>query len=310
MIVSPSGRAYSRSEIQRLIAERKKRLRKRLLIFIPAGLAVAGIVVLLLVLFVFGGGMSPEKYRERAGDIHGEVMSGFQKIDTDWISAEYNEEIDFSEAYESLKLSTEEASTDIAEAYQELSALKPPQEMAGLHEELLAYYDTVMIYTDHAEGVFQFVSEWSKIVEEWSSKPWATEKVAENTTPAEIIAYLDEDISSLEACIAQFKALPVPEGFQSMLDDTVKLEDEGRSIIERIKRALINYDDVAFEAASRDMEVFQNSYADKTMAIWEPVMDFREEFWDLMDEGEELGRRLGDRFDNGENNLVTMGVNT
>ena len=273
--------------------EEDKRKKKILLIGLPGLAVVVGAIVALLFLFVFAGGLSPEEYREQAAEIHGQVAKSFILMDSTWTAADVDLDLAYSEGYNALKEEAGTALSEVKAAQVQLNEIKPPDELEALHNDLITFYADAESYLVRADPVFKFVSELMAILEDWGDRPWAVERLTDNSTPAEVIALMDEDLATLDAYIAQFEGLGTPPECENMRAETINCFVEGKGIIERIKRALINYDLVAAEVAFDDMEVFANTYEDRLDMAWQEIDAFQEEFWALVDRGEDLEKELG-----------------
>ena len=231
---APSGTAYTRQDIQRMLEE-DKRKKKILLIGLPGLAVVVGAIVALLFLFVFAGGLSPEEYREQAAEIHGQVAKSFILMDSTWTAADVDLDLAYSEGYNALKEEAGTALSEVKAAQVQLNEIKPPDELEALHNDLITFYADAESYLVRADPVFKFVSELMAILEDWGDRPWAVERLTDNSTPAEVIALMDEDLATLDAYIAQFEGLGTPPECENMRAETINCFVEGKGIIERIK---------------------------------------------------------------------------
>lgn len=290
--VAPSGTAYARQDIQKMLEE-DKRKKKILLIGLPSLAVVVGAIAALLFLFIFGGGLSPEEYKEQALEVHGQVTDSFMVMDGTWTAADVDLDLSYSEGYSALNEESGTALSEVKAAQAQLNEIKPPGELETLHNDLMTFYTDAENYMGRADPVFKFVSEWSAIMEDWDEKPWAVDRLTEDSTPAEVIALMDEDLATMDGCISQFEALETPLECETMKSEAINYFIEYKGMMERMKRALINYDMVAAEVAYNDMEAFANGYEGRFLKMWEGINTFQEEFWALVDRGEALEKELG-----------------
>jgi hypothetical protein len=285
------GAYYTREQLRRLIEEKRQKRKKLILIGIPGVIVIGCIVALILIFFVFGGGLSPEEYNRQAVEIHKEVLAELKNIELDWDSSAVSEE-PFSWWYGKLCTDVDEGLTVLSTSSSSLNELKPPQESASLHEELVSYCQSVEEYMLRAETVFAFAKEWARIWEGWLDTPYAMDRIQENSTPAEAVALIDEDIAIIDDFVSQFNSLACPDNCQNMMDSTVSMLEEEKGLMERFKRALINIDINAYDAVLSDYEYYDNTIEDRIIKLWDDLDAFRNEFWDLVDEGENLEDRL------------------
>jgi predicted RNA-binding Zn-ribbon protein involved in translation (DUF1610 family) len=290
-IASPTGQAYNRVQLRRLIEEDKRKRKKILFISIPAFLVVGCIIALLLMFLVFGG-LSPEEYKQKANQINSKAMAEFDIIEHDWDRSDVNDD-PYSVGYEKLTGDVQLAVPVLQEAQTELNALQPPKETAALHEELSIFYDNMSEYLDRAEPVFTFAKEWSRIWESSFDKPVAMENVKSTSSPAEVVALMDQDIATVSGVIAEFNALNPPADCKNMATGVVSLLGEQKGLMERMKTAVINYDPDAYDAVLADWDIYDSTVTDKIHKLWDDLNSFRNEFWSLVDEGKSLQRKLG-----------------
>jgi len=172
-----------------MVMEKRARRKKLLLVGLPAAIIVFGVVSALLFLFVFGGGLSIDEYRSQVGEKHDDVVLALKGVDQEWLWADVSEE-PYSKCYPAVQSSLVEATTMLEEAQTMLTAIKPPQELNDLHDELTVYYQDLHAYLARADVVLSFLTSWYTITEEATAYSFAMDQSLDrpDADPAEFIS--------------------------------------------------------------------------------------------------------------------------
>ncbi|GEM_PF-6696894 len=245
------GVSVSREQLRRMIEEDRRRRKKILLISIPAALSVCAVVFLLLFFLVFHKGMSPEGYKKEALRVHDSVITKLQAIENGWNRSDYSDK-PYSWWYDKLRDEFNEVASVISQALEELQRLRPPEQCASLAEEALSYYEEAADYAARAVPVFTFAGDWARIWEGWVDTPFVSDGMREDMTPADAVSLIDQDIACIDQVTKSFQELSAPVECSNMLNGVLSLIQEQRTLFERLKRPIINYDVDAFEVLCAD----------------------------------------------------------
>ena len=263
---------YNRDQIRELLQKDKARKKKFLMIGLPVGIIVIGAIALILVLFVFGGGISPEQYKKKALEIHKPVMEELNGVNSEG-------DIDgISQASDALRALFTESANGMEDAIPlfedaeiEIENLKAPESLLSLKDELSAYYRALADYYRASIGAFNFVAAWYSIWEEYLNFSASFDKVRSNMTNAQVAALLNEDISKIAGFISQFQSLTVPAEYQSTIDRTVALISEDKAVLEKYKASYTNSDEKAWDAAQNAQQSFNDQWDSKVDTIFQDL---------------------------------------
>jgi hypothetical protein len=240
---TPNRQGYpTREELRRMVIEKQAKRKKLLLFGIPALVVVFGATFALLFLFVFGGGMSSDEYRNQVGEKHNNVVLALKEVDQEWLWADVSEE-PYSECYPTVQVCVDDAASTIAEAQAALAEIKPPQEVSALHEELAAYYGDVDAYLTRADVVLSFLTNWYAVTEKANDYSYAIDQYDgnPNVAPAEFIGWMDTDIAALNGFLQQASELEAPEECQALTQEYIAMLQDELDIMERIKRVSLSF---------------------------------------------------------------------
>jgi len=290
-----------------MVLEKREKRKKQLFIGIPALVVVLGVVITLLALLVFGGGMSPEEFREHVAEDNNNVVLALKKIDQEWLWADVSEEPS-NECYPIVRDCTQEAIVAVEGAKSALALIEPPEESCELHESLSQYYQDVEAYLEKAKAVFVYLSDWHMITEEANTYVYAVEQVEANpdASPAEFISWMDKDIAALNGFLQRANALQAPEDCKAFAQEYAAMLQEELSILERIKKALINRDWVAYDVAVYDLEDCYNGIEARIADSLQGFMAFYEDFIDLIERGEALREEIKTGVPPRESEIVSV----
>ncbi len=266
-----TGQGYTREQLRRLIEKDRRKKKKLMLLGIPGLLVVGSIVTLLLLLFVFSG-LTPAEYKKQALVVHADVIKAIEGNEVPW-ETDYTAD-SYSSLCATIDANMEASLTTIETAKSTVSELKPPKEVMQLNRDLLIFYDNVESYVQREQAVFAFGKEWSAIWQEWVDTPYATKKLKDVSTAAEAVALFDQDIATIDSFTARLRALNPPPECKNMSDETIAKLQEERVLLDRLKRAQINYDVAAYNAAANDYDYFYQNTSSVMDALLDDLIDF------------------------------------
>jgi hypothetical protein len=239
--------------------------------------------------------LSPAEYKKQALLVHADVMKAIDGNEVNW-EIDYNAD-SYSSLCATIDANMEASLTTIETAKSTVSELKPPKEVMQLNRDLLIFYDNAESYVQREQAVFAFGKEWSAIWQEWVDTPYATDKLNDVSTAAEAVALFDQDIATIDSFTSRLRAINPPPECKNMSDETISKLQEERVLLDRLKRAQINYDVAAYNAAANDYDYFYQNTSSAMDALLDDLIDFYMEGAGLTERGKSLELQLGGTLD-------------
>ena len=275
---------------QAMVGEKPGGRNKALLIGVIGLVLAIAIAVILILVFTMGGGMSPAEYKEEVKPAH----DGFMEFCEGLFDAYDNppEDTSLSEDYTKLTSLGEDLIGEAAAAEGTVNGVKPPQEYAGLNQDLIDYYGTVSDYMGEAMGVFSYIKSWDEITVEWANTPYAISSLPDSASIPEIAGAVQKDIATFQLFIEKLAAFEVPEQCESLHEKTLSRLEEEQRIFQDMNEAIAKNDADMLLALITEWEAFDEGQLSETVTAVSDATAFLDQFQDLLDEGKSLQEQL------------------
>ncbi len=278
------SRAYSREEIRRMVEEDKRKRAKVLKIGIPACIAVIAIVALVLIFFVFGTGMTSQKYKNKVLALHTPVLDSLINADAVWDAGDATSDPGLT-WLPGFGTALGEAGPNAQAAIDGMDALRTPDQISQLHDDLLSFYNAVKDYSSTGEAFCSFEVAFFAIYNDYKQRQGAAAPTDIANT-AQTNALIDQEIVMTNSYIARLQALAVPPGCQSSVDMMLSLMNKENALYQTLKSTS------STNSMMADINAYSAAYQEFEKKVSDPLNNYRSTLNNLIQQGKDLEARL------------------